>query len=108
MHCKVVIPAAEIDLVAEEELVLVEESLSDGLLPANLAADRPDVAHGQADAAKHHRPGCPSVGDEAIVVGHVVLEDELADLAVVPVEGAEACADIGSHSAPADREEAHG
>ena len=108
MHREVVVPAAEIHLVAEEELVLLDEPLPDRLLPANLTADCPDVAHRQADAAKHHRADRPSVGHEPIVVGDVVLEDELADLAVVPVEGADAGADVGRDAAAADRQEAHG
>src|SRR6188474_1080089 len=105
MHREVVIPAAKIDLVAEEEFVLVDEPLPFRLLPANLAADGPHVAYREANAAKHHRAGRPPVGHEPVVVGDVVLEDELADLAVVPVEGAEACPDVGSHAAPADRQE---
>ena len=60
--------------------------LPTGLLPANLAADGPHVAYREANAAKHHRASRPPVGHEPIVVGDVVLEDELADLAVVPVE----------------------
>ncbi len=89
MHREVVVPAAEIDLVAEEELVLVHEPFPHGLLPANLAADGPHVAYREANAAKHHRASRPPVGHEPVVVGDVVLEDELADLAVMPVEGAE-------------------
>src|SRR5215207_1029971 len=108
MNRKVVVPAAKIDLVSEEELALFDESLACRLLPANLAADSPHVVHREADAAKHHRAGRPAVGYEPVVVGDVILEDELADLAVVQVEGTNACADVGSDSAATDGQEPHG
>src|SRR6185503_18032481 len=108
VHREACRPPAEIDLVAEEELALIEQPLALGFLIANLSADRPDIGDGESDPAEDHRTHRGAIGDEPVVVGDVVLEDELTHLAVLPVEGTDTDADIRLDAAAADGQEADG
>src|SRR5687767_10327289 len=85
-------PPAEIDLVGEE--VLVEQTLALGLLVAELSTDRRDVANREPDATENHRTDRGAAADEPVGEGEALGVDELADLAVAPVECADAGADV--------------
>ena len=56
-------PAAEIDVVAEEAR-RGSASVGVGLLPANFAADRPDVHGQETQPSDHDRRDLGAIGDE--------------------------------------------
>ena len=81
-------PAAEIDLVAEQPEFL--RRIAFGPLPADFSTQRIKSPTGHADAGEHDGPDGRSARGEARAENRAVTEvDELARLAVAPVEDAE-------------------
>src|SRR5918993_5980795 len=93
MHGEVERRATQVDLVAEESLVdATRVALS--AVPAELSADVPCVSHRETRAAEDHVADRGSVRNE-IAGEHEVFEvNEIAGLAVAPVDDRDAGADV--------------
>src|SRR5688500_17615880 len=90
-------PAAEVDLVGQHSSVGIDVPF--GPLIADLSAHHPDVRDGDTDSAEDHGADAVAVGGVLVAEDEIVGIDELAGLAVAPVEEPDAAADVRLHAA---------
>src|SRR5262245_14052227 len=106
MHRETRRPSPEINLVPEE--IVFEQPLALRLLIPQFAANHEHVADRDTNAAENDRAGRPPVLHEPAGEREPVIVDELADLAVAPVERADAGPHVRRDPGPANRQEPDG
>src|SRR5918993_4564622 len=105
MHRETRRPPAKVDPVGEHSDLGVDVSFR--VLIADLSAHHPHIRHGRADAAEDDRPDAVALRDVAVAEDQIIDVDELAGLAVAPVEESDAAANVWLNAAAAERQESN-